>query len=134
MISVEFFKPESHYETVAAWWKAQDWPVIPLSHLSQTGILVMSNGKPAACAWLYKSDSALCWLEWIVASPEVRREERASVLSVLLSTAKLLAQTMGFQSIFISIRNQSLAQRLEAQGFKPTEGGMTNYVCDLSRR
>lgn len=132
MISVEFFQADKHYETVAKWWADHNWPAVPLSHLPQTGIIVSHNGKPAAATWIYKTDSAFCWMEWIVANPEIRREARSSCLSVLISTAKILAKFMGFRSIYMSISNPSLAQRIEAQGFKSSDQEMTNYVCDLS--
>jgi hypothetical protein len=132
MISVDYFNPEKHYETVAAWWKASDWPVVPLSHLSQTGLVVSNNGAPAAAAWIYKTDSAFCILEFIVADPAVRREARTNVISVLVSAAKMLCRSMGFQSIYMSIKNDSLAKRIEAHGFKPTDKGMTSYLCEFA--
>lgn len=134
MIAVELFKPEAHYEIAAKWWAAQSWPVIPLTHLPKTGVVVSCDGKPAACAWIYKTDSAICWVEWIVADPDVRHEKRAAVLSTLISAAKMTAELMGYQSAFMTIKNQSLAGRIEAHGFKTTEQGMTNYICDLSGR
>ncbi len=133
MISVELFNPDKHYEAVCGWWTAQKWPTVPLSHLSGTGIVVSHDGKPAAAAWIYKTDSAYCLLEWIVASPEVRREARASALSALISSAKVAAQLMGFRSMFMTIKHESLAKRIRAQGFVATDSGMTNHVCDISR-
>lgn len=131
--ALERFNPAEHYGVICEWWTAQKWSPVPLSHLPQTGLVVVLDGRPAAAAWIYKTDSAFCWLEWIVADPSVRREARTSALSVLISGARVLAQSMGFQSIFMSIRNQSLGKRLEVQGFSVTDLGMTNYVCDLSR-
>jgi hypothetical protein len=134
MITVEFFEPQKHYETVAGWWAAQDWPVMPLTHLPKTGFVVSHQGKPACAGWLYKTDSAMCWLEFIVASPEIRHEPRSAVLSVLVSSARMAAELMGFQTIFMSTASQSLGSRLGAHGFKASDKSMTNYVCDLSRR
>jgi hypothetical protein len=134
MTSVELFNPEKHYEHVAKWWTEQNWPVMPLTHLPQTGIMVSYDGAPAACAWIYKTDSAICWLEWIVASPLIRHEERANVLSVLISSATMAARLMGFQSIFTSSKNQSLEARLKGHGFTPTDQGVTQHVCDISGR
>jgi hypothetical protein len=132
MIAIERFQAEKHYETVSAWWAAAKWPAVPLSHLPQTGVVVTLEGKPAAATWIYKTDSALCWVEWIVADPKVRRMKRDAVLSVLISAARELAREMGFRSIFMSIKHESLARRIEAQGFMATESGMTNYVCQLT--
>lgn len=131
MIEFEFFKPNKHYLIVSKWWSEQKWPVIPLSHLSQTGILVSHNGIPAACAWIYKTDSAFCWLEWTVANPEVRHEERSLAISGLVSCAKMLAKSMGFESIFMNLKSVSLATRIEKHGFTKTEENTANYICKL---
>lgn len=134
MISVEPFNIEKHYETVSAWWKAQNWPVMPLSHLPATGIIATDDGKPASACWIYKTDSAYCLLEWIVADPELKGEPRDSALSVLIGAAKMLAASMGFITIHMSIRNQSLGKRLQAHGFSVADRAMTNYACNLSGR
>lgn len=133
-LSVELFHPDTHYAAIQEWWKKQNWPILPLTHLSQTGLVVKVGDVPAAAAWLYKSDSAFCWLEWVVANPEVRHAERDSALSVLISTGRVLAQTMGFQSIYMSVGSASLAHRIEAHGFAATDKGVTNFMCDLTRR
>lgn len=128
MITLIPFNAAEHYSTISGWWTAQSWPVVPLDHLPQTGVVVTLAGKPAAACWIYKTDSAFALLEWIVADPEVRGEPRDSVLSTLISGAALLTRAMGFKTIHMSIKNASLAKRLEAQGFQPTDQGMTNYV------
>ncbi len=134
MISVEFFDPSTHFETIGSWWTAQGWPVIPLSHLPRTGIVVLVDGKPAAAAWIYKTDSAICWLEWVVADPQVRGELRSSVLSVLISTGKIVAKSLGFDEAFMTIKHDSLGKRIQAHGFVARDEGATNFTCNLSRR
>jgi hypothetical protein len=132
MITVGLFEPKTHYEAASKWWTDQKWPVLPLSHLPATGVVVSLRGAPAAAGWIYKTDSAFCLLEWIVADPSVRGEDRDAVLSVLISSAKTLAQVQGFQMIYMSIRNESLAKRLEANGFERQDEGMTSFICNLS--
>lgn len=134
LISVELFQADKHYAAVAKWWTEQGWPVLPLTHLSGTGVVVSNNGAPVAATWIYKTDSAICWIEWIVASPEIRHELRSNVLSVLLSSATMLAKSMGFQSIFTSTNKHSLESRLTSHGFKATDRGVTQMIQDLSRR
>lgn len=131
MITLELFNPHKHYEVICEWWKSHEWPVIPLSHLPLTGLVVYSDGTPSAAGFIYKTDSAFCLFEYIVANPEVRKDARASALSALISSAKILSKTMGFQTIFMSIRNASLGSRLEKQGFISTDQNMTNYICNL---
>lgn len=131
MIDIESFDPKKHYLEVSKWWSFHKWPSVPVSHLSQSGLIVYVNKKPAACAWIYKTDSAFCLLEFLVANPEVRKEERTMAISSLISCAKMVAKKMGFLSMFTSIKHESLAHRLKMHGFNPSDEGMTNYICEL---
>jgi hypothetical protein len=133
MLAVELFEPSKHYATICGWWTAQSWPPMPLTHLPQTGVVVMRDGKPAAAGWLIRTDTAICWLEWIVADPGVRHDERSEVLSVLISSCRVLAQVMGFQSIFSSSASESLSKRLDDHGIKATDRRVTHHACELRR-
>lgn len=125
---LEFFRPDDHYEEICQWWRAQDWPVIPLNHLPQIGFLIFSDEEPAAAGWIYQTDSAFCLFEWIVANPKVRRERRAEALEALIEAGKSAAKEMGFGVIFISARSQPLISRLKRHGFGSEDANMTNLI------
>lgn len=130
-LKIELFVAEQHYSTISKWWERQKWPVVPLSHLSSTGIVISYDGKIAAAGWVYKTDSSVCLLEMIVADPDVKGEPRELVLSCLLDTAKLTAKSMGFNTIFMLTGNKSLMGRLETKEFIPFSHNSTNYACIL---
>ncbi len=131
-LSVELFDPRKHYDTICGWWESQNpGSSVPITHLSSTGVVACRDGEPSAAVWIYKSDSAFCWIAFPVASPKVRKHERAAVLDVLVSSAKMLAKTMGFQSAVMSLRSQCLEKRIQEHGFKPTDRGVTHYLGDL---
>jgi hypothetical protein len=131
MISFDLFTPEKHYDLVSDWWKFHGWNVLPLTHLSQTGIVVNFDGIPSAAAWIYRTDSAFCLLEWIVASPEIRREKRTEVLNALISKSKEVAKNMGFKSIFVTARHESLISRLTQNEFQVCDTGMKNLIFNI---
>jgi len=132
-VTIEAFNSDKHYAEVSNWWKAESWPVVPLDCLSKTGIVVLSDGTPAAAGWVYKTDSSFCLLEFIVANPEVRREKRSLALTTLLDVSKKVATEFGFRSMFTSVHNESLGKRLEQGGFIATDRNMTNYICNVGR-
>lgn len=131
MIKHELFRPEKHYNLVTEWWQRQNFAVVPLSHLPQVGIVVFVNEKPTAAGWLYQTDSSICWLEWIVANPEIRGEERKAALSYLINEVKRAASQMDFKTIFMSVQNASLMSRLESHGFVQSDKDMTNLIFNL---
>lgn len=133
IITTHIFNPEFHYEIVSAWWKKQNWPVIPLSHLPRLGIFVYCDDVPAAVGWVFQTDSAFCWFEFIVANPEIRKEKRKECLSHLINEAKSAAKDMGFQSIFMTVTNESLIARLKSHGFEVVDTGVSNIMFNIQR-
>jgi hypothetical protein len=128
MTEGQLFNPKDHYALVTAWWKAAGWPVLPLTHLSDIGQMVYVNGKPAVAGWIFQSDSAWCFFEFIIANPEIRNEERKEAFDHLFSWAKFAAEAMGFKNILSMVSNESLIERLVENGFAVTDKNMTNLV------
>jgi hypothetical protein len=134
MISAQFFKPEVHHPIIAEWWKAQNWPVLSLRHLPELGFVTYAGDVPAAAGFLYQTDSAFCWFEFIVANPAVRGDERDQALEMLIQKAQEAAECMGFGTIFMSVNNQKLIHRLKAKGFQQNESGMTNLAFVIKEK
>ena len=125
------FKPKIHHEIVSKWWLAHKWTPLPMSHLPENGFISCVDGELAAAGWLYKTDSAFCLFEWIVANPDVRRERRAAALDHLFEHAKTSAKSLGFQTIFMTAHSGPLIKRLVTNGFSANETDMTNLTFNI---
>lgn len=133
MMTAEMFKPNEHYSMVCEWWMAAGWPQgLPLTHLPETGFLISFDDVPACAGFLYKTDSAFCWFDFVVANPAIRRKQRSECLSFLFELVKTAAKAMGFKMIIHSVRNVSLVARLEKAGFQSTEKNVTNLTYNLT--
>lgn len=122
------FTPD-HHSIVSKWWEAQKWPVIPLEMLSKNGLLVETDDGRLACAgWLYSTDSKISWVEWIVANPDVRREERSKALDYLIETLTTTARVLGFNTLFSSVKHPLLIDRMQKHGFHVTDKNMSNMI------
>lgn len=128
MISFEIFDPSKHYSEIYQWWVEQNWSPIPITHLPTTGIVVYSDDKMACAAWIYKTDSAFCIFDWFVANPKIRKKERSDCLNYLIDTGKTIANKMGFRSIYITTKNESLISRLEKNKFNKISQGMSSLI------
>lgn len=117
-LNVQKFEANKHYGDICSWWVAENWPIIPLTHLSNNGYVAYVNDTPAMAGWFYQTDSAFCIFEFMVANPEIRHEERALAFKALAGKIKDLAREFGFKSIYSSIRNPSLINRMEKEGFQ----------------
>lgn len=130
-LSFETFIPELHYEMLSNWWLGHNWPSPPVSHLPTYGIISNLNGKPSAAGFIYQTDSAFCLFEWIIVNPEVRRAERSEAISGLIEKAKEVARELGFQTIFMSVKSESLIGRLAKHGFQINDRSMADLTFHL---
>lgn len=127
--SIMPYTHEDHYEEICRWWCFHDWTPIPRSHLSTIGFVVLIDNTLASAGWLYLTNSAFSWMEFIIANPDVRKEARSYALSALIDEIKTASKARGFKSIYMSAENNSLIERLKRHGFEVSEKGMTNLIC-----
>lgn len=113
---------------VAEWFIAHDWLPLPPKTLPSTGFIAEYDGVPAAAVWLYRTDSAMSVMEWLVTNKQVSATGRHESINALLQTVITTAKELGCDIIFTSCNNEGLIRRYEGVGFKTTETGMTNLV------
>ncbi len=122
------FDADSHYKIICSWWDAHKWPSIPMESLPQTGIIITIDGEPICAVWLYKSDSNLCWMEWMISNPKSPKAHREIALPLLIDTCTNVAKQMGFKIIFTSIKHTRLLKRLTGAGFNVDDTNATNLT------
>lgn len=122
------FFSEEDYSMVCTWWEDWRWPLIPLQSLPKTGVIVSNGEKDICAAWIYKTDSNLCWIDWFISDRHASRQERKGTIELLIQICKGVAKDMGFDVAFCSVRNQSLIKKIESAGFIGKEEAMTNFI------
>lgn len=130
-LHIEPFDKGQHYKEICSWWLGHKWPCIPLESLSQTGMVAFIDGRPICAVWLYKTDSNLCWMEWMISNPSSSKKEREIALPALISHCALKAMHLGFKHIFTSTRVQRYIKRLQLAGFIVNDAGMTNLTLTV---
>jgi hypothetical protein len=122
-MEVRQYKP-SDYISVASWWVMHDWPVIDADHLPKHGFIVDDK----AVGFLYMTDSKIAWLEFIVANPNVSKEDRSEALDLVINKLIDLAKELEFKTVFSSVTHPRLIERYKRHGFVVTDTGMTNMI------
>lgn len=128
---------DADYDMVSSWWahharagNAVGDSLIPREALPRSGFVVEVDGVPAYCAWVYESDSCICWFEWFVRNPAAPRSRGA--LQALLACMIGHAKARGFRVAFANVRNPALVSQLCAAGFTidadRTMTGMTRPI------
>ena len=115
---------ELDYWTLAAWWTDHDWPCLDPEMLPKTGFIV----EGVCAGFLYKTDSKIAWLEYIISNPKSDKEERNKGLDLVITELCNEAKKCGFEAIFTSSSHDKLINRYKNHGFISTDESMTHFI------
>jgi hypothetical protein len=117
------------YGTLSKWWIDWDWAVLPPALLPKIGIIVSNGGEDVAAAFLYKTDSCVCWAENFISSRTSKRENRQGAIEFLVKVLSEVAKENGFSIMMSSIQHEGLIKKLLNCGYNPQyETNMSNLV------
>ena len=124
------FSAHTHYEMIASWWRAHEWPVIPREALPGFGLVMFDENNNGICAgFLYKTDSTFAILEWVVGNPVyLKKPERSEALDELIKGLIAHAKDYGYKLIFGYTKKDRLIKRYVDAGFTKTDEGMTHVI------
>ena len=124
----------SDYNELVEWWSFWRFPAPTLNLLPVidndkiNGIISNINGTNVACGFLYFTNSDICWIEFIVANPNVSKKDRSEGLNIMIEKLCEEAKLMGFKIVFSSIKQESLINRMKNLGFIEGTIGSTELV------
>jgi hypothetical protein len=116
------------YELLCEWWKDHNWPNISLESLPTTGYIIEKNETKVCAGFLYKSDSNITWLEFIISNKKCNYETKQEGLDLLIKTLCDEAKKDGYSIVFTSCSHNGLIEKYSNNGFKKTDINMTNMM------
>lgn len=119
------------YQMISEWWRDHGWPVIPAASLPQHGIMIEHGGAPVCAGFLYRSDSNIAWIEWIVSDKKSDAIIRGKCVEKLVESLCGLADALGFPVVFSALNHKGLIRRFEKAGFSRGDGNMVHMVKGL---
>lgn len=118
----------SDYATLCSLWTAQKWPSAPEAALPKTGRIALIGGQIAAAGFLYRTDSSLALLEWIIADPSLPAEARGEAVNAVLTTLIEAARSQGYAALFHMTSHKRLISRLQEHGFNVTDSAQSHLL------
>jgi hypothetical protein len=122
------------YETLKNWWGFWRFPAPSIPSLPQykqgsfNGLIASHNGKDLAAGFLYETNSAMCWIEYIVTNPKTSSEEREEAILKVLEELSSSARELGYLAIFSSLKNENLINKYKKIGFIEGTKGTTELI------
>jgi len=112
---------ESDYDEICRWWKDNRFPPIPREFLPDNGTcgIMISRQEINVCAgFLYTTNSAFAWIEYVVMNFDVKdREVRKKARNMLVEIIISQAQMLGSKALFSSCKNEHMKKILLENGF-----------------
>jgi hypothetical protein len=118
----------SDYPLVCELWAAQAWPAPGPAALPKTGKIAYLNGRIAAAAFLYRTDSTVGILEWVVADPKLSSEDRSTAVNEVLLTLTDEAANQGCKVLFHMTSHKRLIERFQSHGWSVTDVGQSHLI------
>jgi hypothetical protein len=126
------FEHKLHYAMICDWWTRQKFTPIAPELLPQRGLVVQSDeGIPLCVGFLYSTDSAMGWVEFIVGNPDARRRDVSHALDRLLECLVDLSKLIGHRALFTSSNLKGLVKRFTRAGFTIGDINTTQLVRGL---
>ena len=103
-MKIRIFNKETDYEELRNWWGEWELPQHHPEVLSENGLIINIDGVNIASAFIYSTDSYICWLEHLTTNKKawllLSAEQRLDILDKLGKAIFEKAKAMGFKLTF----------------------------------
>lgn len=113
------------YPEICEWWRARDWPYVPLKKLPPAGVVIEDSGVKYCAGWVYYALPGMTWMEWVVSNPRSPLMQRKEALDKLVKECKAISKNMGATDILTITGNRNLIKLYECNGIIASDDGMT---------
>lgn len=124
---------EEDYSLLCRWWKFWRFPAPTQEMLPNNGtcgVMISKDGVDICAGFLYFTNSAMCWLEYVVSNPEVR-ENRDELIQQTIYELTMMAKAKGCKVVFTSIKHPRLIKHYEAVGYVQGSKGTVEMVIGI---
>lgn len=124
---------ETDYEILKVWWAKHRWPCVAPRCLPEIGYMVWEKDVPCAAAFLYKTDSKICWMEWLVGNPDIYWARRAVAIGELITAINAKAKELGYEFIFSACMEDHTRywHKLVGDGFMITDKKVMHFMKEV---
>lgn len=120
------------YDTLFKWWRQWRW-VPPVREVlpenGTAGYIVYDGSTPVVAGFLYDTNSAIAWVEWVVSNFEYKdRDGRKEAIQTLLIYLEALAKAKGKKVCYSLLKSKSLIEAYKEIGYQVSETGYKEMI------
>jgi len=111
---------ENDYDTLCGWWKKFRWTPPPRDFLpdnGKCGLMVSKEGVNIVAGFIYFTNSAIAWCEFIVSNFDYKDKDRKEAIKILIHELNEFARAKGFKYVYTVVKNKNLENSYLEMGF-----------------
>ena len=121
MLSYKVFnvhQDTTFYYLAKDWWEKRGWKDIPsIISLPETGIMIYDNNRPICAGWVYKTDSVMAQISFIVADG-LPNKNKPKAIKMIIKIAELLMKSQGFLVLRIPTTSKSICKLIKKEQYE----------------
>lgn len=126
-MQIREFDFKNDYHVICKWWRDHNWMCVPKDCLPKTGYMIDN-----VCAgFLYKTDSKIAWMEYIISNKDSNKDERNQGLDMLITKISDVAKESDYKILYTSVMHPKLIERYNKHEFVVTDKDMSNMIRRL---
>ena len=112
---------KDYEEILLGWWKEWDWQAPPKDFLpnnGMNGLMVLDGDIPVCAGFIYMTNSAVSWVDWIISSKTYRKKPtRKEAIRLLIGSLSDVCEQSGSRYIYALIKNTPLIEVYKEFGY-----------------
>lgn len=112
---------ESDFDLLLEWWDKWGWKAPEKDFLPDNGtggIIILDGDEPICAGFVYVTNSAVAWVDWIISSPVYRKKpNRKQAIELLINTLSNIAKNSGSKYSYALIKHKGLIDIYKNAGY-----------------
>jgi hypothetical protein len=119
--NVRRLNPSDYDEILKGWWDDWGWQAPPRDFLPEDGvggIMVLDGEEPICAGYIYITNSAVAWVDWIISNKSYRKKpQRSEAIELLIETLTGVCKDSGARYTYALIKHDGLIKAYEDLGY-----------------
>ena len=107
------------YVFINKWWIDSGLKLPPEGCLPDNGLgcLIIEKDKPIAVAYIYKTNSTMGYLDFLISNPNYKSKDRFEIILLLIKACIKKCNEIGIINVWAMVTNKEVINRALAVGF-----------------
>lgn len=129
-------RDEDYHNFLVDWWVGWGWTPPPRDFLPSgdfQGMVSFDGEEPVCAAYVYVTNSAVAWIDWVISSPTYRKKphRKEAIDGVIEACENALMSAGGVKYVYALIKHNSLIEVYKNRGYNQGDSYQTEMIKSI---